>query len=133
MTEKILGYILLGLGLMIIFGSTFSAYQVFTKKAKPIELFNFSGIKIDPAVLQPDLPDNIPSEMQQLVNQQTASKPMEIVPPEILNDSSNLFAHLILMGFLVTVGGKIAQLGTFLIRPLMINVKGKNEVEKVST
>jgi len=132
MTEKILGYILLAVGLMIIFGSAFSAYLVFTKKAEPIALFNFPGIKIDPAALQPELPDNIPSEMQQLVNQQTASKPMEIVPPEILNDSSNLFAHLILMGFLVSVGGKIGQLGTYLVRPLIVNIKGKSEAEKVS-
>jgi len=132
MTEKILGYFLLGFGLIIIFASAFSAYQVFTKKSEPVKLFNFSGISIDSSSLTgtTELPADTPPEMQQLIKQQTESKPIEIVPPEILNDSSNVFAHLILVGFFASIGAKIGQLGTYLIRPLVVNVKSKSEVEK---
>ncbi len=127
MSEKILGYILLVLGLMIMVGSAFSVYQVFTKKTKPVQLFNFSGINIDSAVLQPDLPNNIPAEFQQLANRPDLNKPLEIVPPELLNDSSNIFAHLIFMGFLLSAGGKIAQIGTYLLRPIQVKLKTEQQ------
>lgn len=117
MKDKIVGYILLLAGIIIIIFSAFNTYLVFTKKAEPIQLFSFNGLSIKPSQFMP-------------VNLQISSESkVEVVSSEMINLSSNIFAHLMLMGFLATIGFKIASLGIMLIRPVVVNLKAK-EVTK---
>lgn len=128
MPEKTIGYVLLTVGVVIIIFSAISTYLVFTKKTQPVQLFNFSGISLDTAqLLQNSLPANAPDFLQGVP---TKSTPTEIIPPELINSSSNLFAHLILMGFIATIGAKIATIGTLLVRPIVVKLKTKEEDKK---
>lgn len=113
MTEKVTGYLLLGLGLVIILISALNIYLIFTGKTHPVQIFNFSGISLD---LSSTL--GLPS-----TGLKTA--PSELVSPALLNDTTNLFAHLFLVGFFVNVGGKIASLGIELLRPVVVKLKEK--------
>ena len=120
MNERTTGYILLISGILIILFSALSLVSVFTKRSEPIQLFHLQAIAIDSSALTPQMPDlssvpgmNIPQKKQ-------VAKSIEILPAETLNNSANIFAHLALMGFLVSVGGNIATLGTNLLRPIIV-------------
>lgn len=131
MANKIIGYTLLGLGLIIIFASAFSVYQVFTRQAEPVKLFNFPGISFDPAKFMPNSANlSLPPEVSQYLKQgqieeKTTAGKTELVPADMINSSSNIFAHLFLMGFLATVGYRLASLGIKLVRPIVVHLKAK--------
>lgn len=124
MPDKLIGYILLVTGIMIMFFSGVSVYQVFTKQTKPVQLFSFSGVSLD---LNQMLAGSLPAGQ---ISQLPKSPQAQIIAPEMLNDTSNLFAHLMLMGFLVSLGYKIATLGTYLMRSIKVNLKTDNPQNK---
>ena len=120
MSEKIIGYLLLLVGIVIIALAAINVYLVFTKKAQPVPLFTFAAISIDMSKL---LAGNLPPEMRDKV----PAIQQQIISSDMVNQPMNLFAHTVLMGFLVTVGLKLAQIGTMLLRPIIVHVKEKKE------
>ena len=129
MTEKILGYLLLTIGIITIVLSGASVYSVFTKKSTPVAVFNFKSISIDMGQLLPSnlsIPENLPPEVASLLKSEdqptNKTQKAEILPAEILNTTSNLFAHLLLMGFIASIGFKLASLGIMLVRPIKVKL-----------
>ncbi len=116
MTEKVLGYTLLALGIMIIIFSCISVWSVFTKRSKPVALFNLKGISIDTSQM-------MPPEYVIAAKQAGRVLKQEIISGEMLNETSNIFAHLLFMGFIASIGAKLATIGTQLIRPIQIKLK----------
>ena len=110
MSEKIIGYLLLGLGLLTIIFSAFNVYQVFTKQASPIGLFQLKGLSLDVAQYLPSDPRS------------ATPPPAEIFPAADLNFISNLTAHYLLMSFFIGVGFKVASLGIQLLRPIQVKL-----------
>lgn len=106
MSEKIIGYTLLVCGIAIILFSAFNVYFVFTGQAQPIHLFNFPAVSL--AVVP-------------------GAKPVELVSADMLNQTSNVFAHLFLMGFLASIGEKLASLGIQLLRPIVVKSKEEKQ------
>ncbi|OGM21539.1 hypothetical protein A2714_00275 [Candidatus Woesebacteria bacterium RIFCSPHIGHO2_01_FULL_38_9] len=126
MGEKVLGYILIALGVIVMLLATFSVYQVFTNKSQPVNIFNLPGISIDMSDLVGS--DLSPEEIAQLREQKSLKT--DLISPEIINKPLNLIAHILFMGFILNVGFKVAALGVGLVRP--INVK-LGKVGEVST
>ena len=126
MGEKVLGYILIALGVIVMLLATFSVYQVFTNKSQPVNIFNLPGISIDMSDLVGS--DLSSEEMAQLREQKSLKT--DLISPEIINKPLNLIAHILFMGFILNVGFKVAALGVGLVRP--INVK-LGKVGEVST
>lgn len=129
MCLKIFGFFLLFAGIVLIIYAALSTYQVFSKKASPINLFSFSGISMDPSQFIPQ--SSINPEISQLLKQSQGiqtSKKTEMIPADLINDPANIFAHLMLMGFLATIGFKLASLGTMLVRPIVVHLKAKETV-----
>ena len=63
-------------------------------------------------------------------NAQSITQPkLDILPPEVLNQTLNMTTHFFLMSFLLGFGYKLASLGVQLIRP--INVKLKSHLLEV--
>jgi hypothetical protein len=120
MTEKILGYILIFVGIAAILYSSVSVYDVFTKKSQPAILFSFPGISLDPSQLMAGA--NLPQGVTL-----PAGAKMEIMTPEMINTTSNIFAHVVLMGFLASAGLKLATIGTQLVRTIEVKVKAKED------
>lgn len=120
MTERVVGYILLGTGILVILASALSVIMVFTGRTEPIQIFNFEGIELNARDL---IGGDLPAEQAALARQMVEGQKMELISPEILNDTSNLFAHLFLMGFISTVGYKVASLGTMMVRPIVVKLK----------
>ena len=121
MSEKIAGYILLTIGIIIMLLSAFSVYQVFTKQSEPIKLFNYSGISIDTNQM---LSGMLPKELQ---NTGPKSK-TELISGAMLNETANITAHFFLMSFFISFGYKIASLGVSLVRQVVVNYKVKEAV-----
>lgn len=126
---KIFGFFLLFAGIVLIIYAALSTYLVFSKKASPINLFSFNGISMDPSQFIPQASIN-PEIAQLLGKEQNIGqlKKTEVIPPEIINDTANIFAHLMLMGFLATIGFKLASLGAMLVRPIVVHLKAKETV-----
>lgn len=118
-TEKVIGYLLLAIGVIIIIFALVSVYRVFTNQSEPVNLFNFETISID---LGKAL--NLPVPPDQDLSQ-------ELFDKDMINRPMNIFAQLLLMGFVSTIGFKLASLGVMLLRP--IKVKLREELTTTTT
>lgn len=123
MSEKIVGYVLLVFGVIIILFSGWNVYGVFTKRIQPVQLFGFKGIGIDMGQI---ISNALPKDLAPLTgtNLQPAQK-TEIIPAEMLNGLLDIMAQIILMGFIGGAGYKLASLGVMLLRPVEVKMKEK--------
>ncbi len=119
MSEKVHGYVLLYGGIAIMLFSLLSLVFVFTGRSEPIQLFHLKGISIDSSALTPQI-DTSSLPGFKMPEQIKLAKPLEIFPAEDLNRSANIFAHLMFMGFLLSVGSKFSTIGTNLLRPIVV-------------
>lgn len=62
MPEKLTGYILLITGVATILLSGLNIYQVFTRKAAPIQSFNLTSINLDLSSILPSVPGQTTSK-----------------------------------------------------------------------
>lgn len=122
MSEKVIGYILLAAGILLITLTIFSMYNVFTKKSKPVELFNLGGISLD--LSQMSGGDLSPAQREQLTKSNLQTK-TEIVKEDLINTPLNYGAHLMLMSFIAGAGFKIAKLGAMFLRPIKVKLKSQ--------
>lgn len=136
MSEKIAGYFLLFLGLGVIVLAGMSVWQIFTKKMKPVQIFNFPGISISTAqtttagsINTTGLTDEEAELLENIIRQEELKAPakMEIIPGETLSQTTNLLAHVILMGFVASIGYKIAGLGVLMLRPIVVKLKEQKQ------
>lgn len=130
MSEKVSGYLLLLIGLAIMVVSVVNMFMVFTNKAKPFSVFNISSsssININDIIseLQKKNLSASPSASNQII----APPKLDILPPEVLNQTLNISSHFFLMSFILGFGYKLASLGVQLVRP--INVKLKSHILEV--
>ncbi|MBN1262914.1 MAG: hypothetical protein JW991_01000 [Candidatus Pacebacteria bacterium] len=127
-SEKLAGYLLLAVGLGVIVASAFSIYQVFTGLKTPPEVFSFEA----PGITLPGqqnyqirLPEGYElPERFSLSDPGEKSPPQELklLPDEVVNGLVNMSIYLLLMGFLSSVGFKIAALGIKLVKEIKMVV-----------
>lgn len=104
--EKIIGYVLVCIGLFCILFAFSSIYDVFTEAKKPLEIFRMQSLEvtINPTgIVKEAMPMTIPidSEIRKLVN---------------------MILHYLFMAFVVMVGSKLGSMGILFIKD--IKVKG---------
>ena len=111
MENKIIGYLLIAAGILVIFFTAFSVYNVFVNKAAPINIVSeetLFGLKSgEPAALE-------------ALNISSSS----------LSYFVNLSFPLLFAGFLINVGFRIASLGTMLARPIVVDLQAKGLPKK---
>lgn len=110
------GYALLAVGVFLILVAIIQITLVFTGILKPIGFFslNASDFALDGRTLFPQLPRAMTSGMK-----------VELFPAELINTSLNLGINTILVFLFMTAGGKIAGIGTQLLRPVYIKQKSE--------
>ena len=101
-SEKIIGYALLTLGVILLLFSIFEMINVYTGNASPPNLFNLSDISLPTG--------------QDGTN-------VTLIQGAQLSQLPNLFFWFILMGFVMFAGGKIASLGVSMIKDIKVEVK----------
>lgn len=129
-TEKIIGYILLVIGMGIILVSAFSVYQVFTGQKTPPRVVSFEAPSFTlpgQQAFEIELPEGmkLPEgvSLPQTSVSQGKSQELKILPDEMINSVSNLSFHFLLMGFLASVGAKIASIGTKMVKEIKVVIK----------
>ena len=107
--NKIIGYCLLSIGLIIISWTLFASYKIFTGESKAPEVFSVPLVgKASPSITNSQDPQKI---MENIIKNQIGS----LLSPDLLPKTMNLISWSILVGILVLGGGQIASLGIKLI------------------
>lgn len=113
--KKIFGWILLLAGLVIIFWSLYTSYNIFSAKTEAPQIFKAeeekeaSFLKKETGSLSPQA---LQEEMEKLVQEQIK----EIIPSQFFVRLLNLIGWSIFAGILIFGGGKISAIGIKLIR-----------------
>lgn len=112
--KKIIGWVLLVSGLIIIFWALYSSYNIFTVKAPVPEIFKIEReIEIpERDKTTPTSPEELQEEMKKIIQEQIK----EIIPPEFLSKLLNLISWSIFAGILIFGGSKISGIGIKLIK-----------------
>jgi len=101
-TEKIIGYALLTLGVILLLFSIFEMVNVYTGNTPPPKLFSLSDISLP-------------------LGQDGTS--VSLMQGAQLSQLPNLFFWFILMGFVLLAGGKIASLGVSMVKDIKVEIR----------
>ena len=107
--KKILGWLLLISGILIIFYSLFSSYQIFTGKSPSPEIF-----KIEKVILPASLETQ--TEAERIVQELLQKQFQEIIPAGSIPQLLNLISWSILATIFIFGGAQISGLGIRLIK-----------------
>ena len=106
--EKIIGYVLLGAGLVLILLAVNSAYTVFTGAGNPPALFKMDSIVIN------------------VNNPSGGTNSVELLSGAIASRFADMVSWYILMFFLLQAGAAIAGLGIKLVKEIRLTVKSRD-------
>lgn len=110
MTEKVIGYFLIFIGVATLFITSLNAFNILTKKQKPIEFINKETV----SSITPSKNEN-PVTLNQVLN----------IDTETITLITNLGIHLLMLSFIMKAGFHLASLGTMLLRPIVVDVNTK--------
>lgn len=110
MANKIIGYLLLLLGLVIILSSLYGTYEMFTGKINAPEIFKVPAKEIP-------TPDTNPRDLQKQMEETIRKQIAELFPIETIYKLLNLISWSIFAGVLIIGGGQISGIGTKLVMP----------------
>jgi len=133
--EKIIGYTMLGVGILLMMFSSFQIILTFTGKAQPIKIFESEpkeNVQNDTSNLDISNPDQLLQQIQQdpfslLTSGGSGTNFPQIIDPTIINQMLNLMVYYFIMQFVLGLGYKLASLGVQMIRPLKISID-KNQL-----
>lgn len=138
-SERIVGYILLSLGILVMIYAAMQIIMVFTNKAEPIEFFTSEPV----VITQPDNAGaELPKDPEELLDF-IQSNPLaalggsggglptpQLIDTQMLNDVLNMAVYFLIMHFLLGLGFKISNLGVQLVRPIKVEVRN-NQIAKM--
>ncbi len=104
--NRIIGYILLAVGLLLIATPLYQTYNIFVGKSLPAQVFHAAPVASSAA--QANNPFDIQQQMQKAL--------VAILPIDLINNTLNLGSWVILLGILMYGGGQIANLGVKLVK-----------------
>ena len=113
--QKFSGWILLIIGLAIIFWCLYSSFNIFTAKSSPPQIFKIEEKEpLTPLTKEktPVTQKELQEEMEKIIGEQLKG----LLPAETLPKLLNLISWSIFAGILIFGGGKISSLGIKLIK-----------------
>lgn len=108
--NSIIGWLVFFIGLMIIFYSLYSSFNIFTAKA-PVPKF-FKIAEKETPLSQKGETQDIQAQMQQMIAEQLK----EFIPVDVIPKMLNLSVWTMLAGLLIFGGAQISNLGIKLIK-----------------
>ena len=138
-SNKIVGYLLLAVGLVIIFWSIYASYNIFTAKKEAPKVFSYNSegvidldskdenvenagaINIDKSKLtDPNYLKSLEAEQkaqaESAIKDQISGQLKEIIPEEFILKLLNLSSWSLFVFILIFAGGKISGLGIKLMK-----------------
>jgi len=108
--NKILGYLLLFIGLVTIFWTLYNSYNIFTAKITAPEIFEVSETE-DVSSPKSKIQD-LQAQMEEAVREQFKN----MLPPDLLPNLLNLVSWSVIAGILIFGGSSISNIGIKLIK-----------------
>lgn len=109
MTNKIIGWLLLFLGVAVIAYSLYSSFSVFTAKKPVPEIFSVEQLELEEK-LEPQ--QGLEAQAEEMIRKELE----RMIPIDFLPQFFNLISWSLLAGILIFGGSKIAGLGIKLIK-----------------
>ena len=107
-SKKIFGWLLLIVGLMIIFCSLYFSFNIFIDKAQAPEIFKLEENN------QKKILEGI--DMQEQMEEMVENQIKKMIPSEFISKLLNLISWSIFAGILIFAGSRVAGIGVKLIR-----------------
>lgn len=105
--KKIIGWVLLVVGLLIIFADLYQSINIFTGKVLPPSVFSVKSEAPGGSSAV-----SSPQDLQRLVSEQIS----KIIPSDYLSKMMDLISWSIFASILVLIGGKVSMIGIGLLR-----------------
>jgi hypothetical protein len=113
---KLVGWLLLFSGILIISFSLYQSFVIFTGKKEPPEIFKIETIKTNISSLSkkkvPTSLEEVQAQLQEMMQEQIQN----IIPKEAISKSLNLVSFSILAGILIFGGSQISFVGIKLLK-----------------
>lgn len=106
MATKILGWVLLLAGVLIIVWTLYSSYNIFTGEAVIPEIFEIGEEKAGP------LAEDLQAQMEEMIGEQLKG----LIPADTIPKMLNLGVWAMLAGILIFGGAQLSNLGIKLIK-----------------
>ncbi|MFA9288940.1 MAG: hypothetical protein ACEQSA_03610 [Weeksellaceae bacterium] len=128
MNEKRTGYIMLGIGILIMIFAAIQIVLVFTGKAVTMPLFEASqensGFDLDGLLQQ--IQQTSPYQVPTAGTAPQTTPTVSLMDTNSINKALNLMVYYFIMQFLLGLGYKLASLGVQLIRPIEVVMKNRS-------
>ena len=111
-SKKIVGWMLLSLGVIIIFWALFTSYSIFTGRTNPPELFQTSEVILSDKSETLTTQEELEREMERMIGEQISG----MIPKGAVTDILNLMAWSIMAGIMIFGGARISEIGIKLIK-----------------
>jgi hypothetical protein len=113
--RKIAGWLLLMLGLLVIFGTLFSSYNIFTAKEEVPEIFEMAT-KEEVSSPEKEGTQDLQSQIEGMMGEVLGEQLKGLFPVDFLAKLLNLAAWSIFAGIAVFAGSQVSGLGIRLIK-----------------
>lgn len=115
--KKIIGWVFIFVGVLIIMGGVWESYQIFSAQKLAPEIFKFQEKKISPVLIEPKKTIEKPEEKISREVRETIQEQLEkMLPSDFVVKLLNLISWSIFATFLIYAGGKISELGIKLLK-----------------
>lgn len=108
LTNKIIGYVLLAAGVLLILWVVFQSYQIFTNKASAPILFTVPAPQEKATAKTPAA---VEEQLKQQIDNSIKEQLAKILPVDVLPRALNLMSWSIFTGILIFAAGQLASLG----------------------
>lgn len=108
--KKILGIVLLAVGLIMIFYSVLASYQIFTAQKEVPQIFEVSSPET--SIPTTESSSQVEQQIQESIQQQIGN----MFPKDFSSDLLNLIAWSVFAGILIFAGAQVSGLGVKLMK-----------------
>lgn len=115
MVNKILGYILLAVGLIIIIATCWQSYNIFTGKVVPPQIFKTEEYLASTPSKNLNVQD-LQKQMESLIEKEISNQFKQILPENAISQILNLVSWSVLSWILIFAGGVISSIGAKLLK-----------------
>ncbi len=119
MTEKIIGYLCLCIGILAICLAGYNGYQVFTGQIQPITAYEIGKTTIGNTLPKISLQGSEQSSIASALTPMLQST-LNAAIDKSMEKPINITVHILLLGFFASLGQKLATIGTTLVRPIVV-------------
>jgi flagellar basal body-associated protein FliL len=116
--QKIVGWVLVAVGIIIIFWSISSAFSTFTGKKEAPNVFEVKkeGSECPPCAASQGTQEQIQAQVEKMLQGQVKEQIQEFLPPDFISKVLNLGVYGALIALLIFAGGKVSGIGIKLLR-----------------